>query len=446
MRKNSFIRSFTLALLLFCMLVGVIHLFAMRFKGGDIYPAYSSLRSDPLGTRVLYESLGAFKDIRVQRNYQQLSSLKFEPHTTFLYLAAEADQTDLMPASLNEVFQRLTDSGGRLVLSFLPVVEDVEKKTCPAAEEEDSSDDENLPPGDDAPAQQPAGANKPERSGESGPAENAPPTCKNDAGGNDFVSVREQWGLELNFNANLPVKDEKYLALHALGLRPDLPAAISWHSNLYFDLLSDSWRMVYSVDGRPVIVERPMGKGTLVLCADSFFISNEALRSDRHPRLLAWLLGRPAEIVFEETHFGVFKQTGVVDLLRHYRFTWFLAALFVPALLFVWKNAVYFVPPGRSDNSPAADVLSEKDSASGLIALLRRNFTDNAILQVCCREWEQTFRKDKRISNNAALLIENVLRSEPSSTKKNPDPAAGYRKISNALKGLGIGSKGSHIR
>jgi len=440
LQKNSFIRAFALALLVVCMAAGVIHLFALRFQSGDIYPAYSSLRSDPLGTRVLYESLGTFKNIAVQRNYQQLMSLKFEPHTTFLYLAAKADRSDLMPDSLSQVFQRLVDSGGRLVLCYLPVVEKVEKNTCPAAEV-DPTDDGKPKPGNDAPAKHPAGSNLPERSKESSPAENAPPACESDAGDNLFISIKEQWGIELNYNTNLPVKDEKYLALQALSLRPDLPTAISWHSNLYFELLSDSWRTVYSVDGRPVIVERPLGEGTVVLCADSFFISNEAMRSDRHPRLLAWLMGHPAEIIFEETHFGVFKQTGVVDLLRHYRFTWFLAALSLLALLFVWKNTVSFVPPDRTDFPSGADVLSEKDSASGLIALLRRNFTDNTILQVCCREWEQTFGKDRRISKNAAALIENLLRSDPSSSKKKTDPVAGYRKICSALKGPVIGSR-----
>jgi len=187
-----------------------------------------------------------------------------------------------------------------------------------------------------------------------------------------------------------------------------------------------------------------MGKGTLVMCADSFFISNEALRAERHPRLLAWLLGHPAEIIFEETHFGIFKQTGVVDLLRHYRFTWFFAALALLGLLFVWKNTVYFVPPGPADLPPgAADVLSEKDNASGLVALLRRNFTASTILKVCCREWKQTFGKDKRIPKGAAALMENMPRSELPPSKKKPDPVAAYRKLSSALKGFGTSSSGS---
>ena len=34
---------------------GLLHLFALRFAQGDVYPPYSSLRSDPLGKKALYE-------------------------------------------------------------------------------------------------------------------------------------------------------------------------------------------------------------------------------------------------------------------------------------------------------------------------------------------------------------------------------------------------------
>ena len=107
------------------------------------------------------------------------------------------------------------------------------------------------------------------------------------------MSIKEHWGFGFSYNDNLPVKnkDQKYLTLEATSHRPDLPAAISWHTNLYFEVFDDSWQTLYSVDDKPVIIERTMGKGTLVLCADSYFISNEALRSERHPQLLVWLLG-----------------------------------------------------------------------------------------------------------------------------------------------------------
>ena len=175
-----------------------------------------------------------------------------------------------------------------------------------------------------------------------------------------------------------------------------------------------------------------------MLCADSFFISNEALLSERHPQLLVWLLGGNGRIIFDETHLGIYKQPGVAGLLRQYRFQWFFAALLLLALLFVWKNAVYFVPPRQDDLPFGADVVSEKDYTRGLIALLRRNFASNQILQVCGQEWKQTFKKDRRMQTGAVAHIENMLRSESQPSKKKTDPVEGYRKISSALKKRGI--------
>ena len=49
---------------------GIVQLFKLRFEVGDIYPAYSSLRSDPLGVMAFYESLGNLKGISVRRDHQ----------------------------------------------------------------------------------------------------------------------------------------------------------------------------------------------------------------------------------------------------------------------------------------------------------------------------------------------------------------------------------------
>ena len=36
---------------------GLVQLFKLRFAAGDVYPTYSSLRGDPLGCRVYFDSL-----------------------------------------------------------------------------------------------------------------------------------------------------------------------------------------------------------------------------------------------------------------------------------------------------------------------------------------------------------------------------------------------------
>ena len=395
------IRSVLLALLLIAFLLGVGHLFVLRFQTGDVYPAYSSLRSDPLGTQVFYESLENLADITLDRNYRFLHSFKPEPDTTLFYLGKAVDDYDVVPQELIEAFDRLSESGGRLVLSFLPINQKHEENTKRKNEPESQN------------------AEKVE--------------CSEKSKENDPISIRNHWGIGFEFNQNLPVKDGSFLALDAVSKRRNLPASISWHSNLYFNLLDKNWQVLYSSEGRPVMVERPFGKGSLVLCADSFFISNEALRSERQPQLLVHLLGSHSNIIFDEAHFGIYKQPSVAALIRHYRFHWVFLVLAVLAILFVWKNAVYFVPPCKDDILSGADVVSDKDYTRGLIAMLRRNIPRGEILQVCGQEWVRTFKKDKRIQPKVFEGVKEILRTQAPSSKNSMDIVKGYREISRTI-------------
>ncbi len=401
MPKTNTIRPVLLALLLIAFSFGVGHLFVLRFQSGDIYPAYSSLRSDPLGTRVLYESLENIGDLTLGRNYHFLHSFKPEPGTTFFYLGVSADDYHPVPQELIEVFDRLAESGGRLVMSFLPINQK-HKKKAKAKKKPESQKVESV-----------EGQKKSKE--------------------NSLISIKKHWGIGFEFNQNLTVKDGSYLALDAVSSRPDLPQVISWHSNLYFDLHDKSWQVLYTSAGHPAMIERRLGKGSLVLCADSFFISNEALRSERQPQLLVWLLGQNSKIIFDEGHFGIYKQPSVAALLRHYRFHRVLWVLALMALLFVWKNAAYFVPPRKNDAPSGADVVSDKDYTRGLIAMLRRNIPGNEILQVCGQEWERTFKKDKRVQSAVFERVREILRTQALSSKKRMDAVHGYRKISRAV-------------
>jgi hypothetical protein len=103
------------------------------------------------------------------------------------------------------------------------------------------------------------------------------------------------------------------------------------------------------------------------------------------------------------------------------------------ALLFVWKNAVYFVPPRKDDVPSGADVVSDKDYTRGLIAMLRRNIPGNEILQVCGQEWERTFKKDKRVQSAVFGRVKEILRTQALSSKKRMDAVHGYRKISRTI-------------
>jgi hypothetical protein len=123
----------------------------------------------------------------------------------------------------------------------------------------------------------------------------------------------------------------------------------------------------------------------------------------------------------------------VAQLIRHYRFHWLFAALAVLALLYVWKCVVYFIPPPTENSLDGADVVSEKDYIQGLIALLRRNFAGNQILQVCAREWEQTFKKNRRTRPATVERVIGLAETGLTDSKQRKDPVEEYRKISKLI-------------
>ena len=65
--------SLLLALVLAAIFIGgLARLFALRYEVGDVYPPYSSLRADPLGTKALAAALGALPGIEVRTNFKPL--------------------------------------------------------------------------------------------------------------------------------------------------------------------------------------------------------------------------------------------------------------------------------------------------------------------------------------------------------------------------------------
>ena len=72
MRRRNFVlpaAALVGLVLLFCFLV---QLLLLRYERGDVYPAYSTLRADPLGTRAYYEALDVAPDYPWRRGFKSL--------------------------------------------------------------------------------------------------------------------------------------------------------------------------------------------------------------------------------------------------------------------------------------------------------------------------------------------------------------------------------------
>lgn len=412
MPKADLIKPGIVILMVLVFSVGVGHLLVLRFESGDVYPPYSSLRSDPLGTRVLFEGFNNLPGVKADRNYRQLTRVNFKPNTTLLYIGIPGPDFDYVPRKSSAAIDRLTAGGGRLVLTFFPEIERFAPKS---------------PAGD-----QRNGEAKNEHPGRRGGKDSA---GSRQSIQSESLSLKRQWGFDTDFEKREDGKqvDESYQT--AVTDITGLPSPLVWHSAMFFKNLDTAWNILYTNNDRPVIIERPFGNGAIILVSDSFLFSNEALHSDRQTLLLSRLVGPNSTILFDETHFGIVKQQNVAALIRQYKFHWFVFIIVLMAILFVWKNSVHFVPPRKSsDGIEFNDPSEERDYLSGLISLLRSNISPAKILGVCREEWQAGHQKNAGLSATKIRQINDIIKKGDSVlSKKTRNPVAAYNAIRNII-------------
>ena len=408
-------------LIFFCLfilavfLIGTARLFELRFKSGDVYPPYSSLRADPLGSKAYFEGLASIGSLTASRNFRSISRLGSGRDTTFFLLGTHAHDLKSVPENYFKAITHFVASGGRLAISFFPVKK--QKRSAGKKNHEQKKQDAEKAETDKHASK--TGCNNQTESDLKKPQDR-------------FSSLIDYWGV--NFNYRSKPWESKQAARAAEAYADELPEFISSHTALSFDELRDAWKPVYSRDGLPVLIERRFGSGTVVFVADSYLFSNEALLKDRHPGLLTWLVGGNRSVVFDESHFGIQESAGVAGLARKYRLQWFFFGLVIVSGLFVWKNSAVFVPPSDDDSrTEGRDVASERDYTAGLVSLLRRNISSRDILGVCFREWEKSSAADRKFSDEMIKQVKAVIDTESQPTSHKADPVKGYQAICEIL-------------
>lgn len=359
----------------------LVRLFQLRFDSGELYPTYSTFRADPLGCRAFYESLERLGGLRVWRNLDPQPSFEEPRGQTLCVFGVVPRQLWVSPLEA-QALDSFVRRGGRLVITFWPSTwaPEVAVRT-----------------------------NQTER-----------PKLKHQR--RFVVNLAEKWGVEFQY-APLPRENEPGRAF-ACRSATELPDSISWHSTLVFTNLAAPWKIIYRRDQHPVLIERPLGNGTMVFAADSYFVSNEALLRERHPALLAWLIGPATAVCFDETHLGVAVEPGMATLFRKYRLHGLVVAVLVFAALFVWRQATPFLPP-QEEHGRAEQTVGGRSASAGFVALLRRSLAPQDLLRVCLAEWEKSFARTHR------YRLERVVQAREAVASS--DPVAAYERIQRLL-------------
>jgi len=99
---------------------GIVYLFHLQFAGGDVYPPDSTLRSDPAGAELIFDSLQRLPGVTVARGYQPVFRLLPDRDSTILMLGLDPRPFATQPAGDLREFEELAGRGNRLVLGMRP--------------------------------------------------------------------------------------------------------------------------------------------------------------------------------------------------------------------------------------------------------------------------------------------------------------------------------------
>jgi hypothetical protein len=397
--------------------LALMRLFELRYARGDVYPPHSTLRADPLGAKAIFDALSGMPGFEARRNYRPLVRLKPSQPVTLVYAGVPYEarwSEDELPE-----FESLVNKGARAVFAF--------------SREFKTTDTQRLASGTPGPRPRqrqrgPSAQTPPPGTPIPGVTPKAVPEPDDWEEGIPFRDAAARWGFAFDI-----AQDEEIEALSANAERADdagdLEPTVPWHSALYFKGLGRDWRVLYRCNGVPVIAERAYGEGSIVIASDSFFITNEGLRNARAPKLLARLIGPPRTVIFDEEHLGVTESMNVAGLARKYDLEGALLAVLFVVALFIWKNAVPFLPPhaDRQTTDVAGAAASE-----GFVNLLRRSVPSGQILAACVNEWRRA--RGRRVRPEELAHVETVLRAHDGRGVSGKDAAAAYRTIAEGLR------------
>jgi hypothetical protein len=326
------------------LLVGLTSIVQNRAKRSDSYPAFSSYRTLPEGTSVLYEALQHSPGMTADRNIQPLGIVHFN-NAAFLML-------DVSPLSLNgngqwfDEMQALANNGNRVIIGLSP------HRTRFIQPEN-----------------------------------------------NQLEDALKGWHIRLAFRRLTDFRDDEDETL-----TPGWP--------MYF-AQAQGWDTLREEGGKPVVIQRAWGKGTLVVMTNSFLLTNAAMVEDRQTTFVADLIGPVHRTIFDETHFGIEETGSIAALARRYHLQGLVLGLVLAALLFIWKNAAGFPP--APDVRPTQALIGE-DSSAAFLNLIRRNIRRDDILATCVEQWSKMYQRKAGSSLQAAIDLAESGRKNPAQT------------------------------
>ncbi|MBN1983774.1 MAG: hypothetical protein JW795_19725 [Chitinivibrionales bacterium] len=402
----------SIGLFIGCCLVFVsafIILFVTLYGRGLLYPAYSSLSNEPRGTAALYESFEQMPGVTVQRAYEPFERLQHADHYTHIAAGLPASLVWRFPKKTFDAIDSALVAGARIVMCINPARTFLSTSSFFSDSVADSSTVKQRPDS--------IFAAKKDSLLQRYEYENA------------LVSLGKQWHFNVNDDGFPPDTNGKpAVSIMVHADQPGIEDSIVWLSESFFEGLDSLWRVLYLRDTLPVMIERTIGRGTLVLSCDGYFLTNEALAFCRAPKLLASLAGRHTQLLFHEAHLGIVKQTGLLALLNRYHCMGFFCGVILLMALYIYKNANPLIRVTDASEMQQSNISCIQEH-EGLRLMLGKSIDAHTILSASIAEWRKSSPYTRKQTEELYGKIEATISTVDSKAQTHTSQISGYNAI-----------------
>jgi hypothetical protein len=226
----------------------------------------------------------------------------------------------------------------------------------------------------------------------------------------------------------MPAGSEKIFADGAPWLKTDVAWTALYAGPVDALAKADSAVHVY-------MAMRRVGNGELIAASQESFLLNEAIKTHPNPALLDFLAGGRPVVWVDETLHGLHQDEGVLWLVQRYRLQAALLLFWATLLVLLWSMSGDLV---RRPTSDAAAQIVRHSEGAGVATrrLLQRSI---ATEQVVAEGWEEFRRR----SPQDAQAISSDPQSGPRlRTAIAQPPLAGYRQLSQLIAERRASAKG----
>jgi hypothetical protein len=180
---------------------------------------------------------------------------------------------------------------------------------------------------------------------------------------------------------------------------------------------------------------RKVGNGELIAASQESFLLNEAIKTHPNPEILDFLAGGRPIVWVDETLHGLHQDEGVLWLVQRYRLQAALLLLWATLLALLWSMSGDLVRRPIRDQS--AQVMRSGEGA-GVAAqrLLRRSITTEQVVTEC---WEEFRRRSPQDAQAISADPQSGPRLRAALAQS---PLAGYRQLSELIAERRASAKG----